>query len=345
MEFFDALSALDTIRLKVLYEFATRDSRSWDRPELQHEHCFLNDVGTEEAMNFIGDSQLVVFSGYRNVHIRQLINQRHAAGLPWVYWAEKPGVISGWLGRCYRRLFFKPLRDPRVPVWGMGNWAVNAWRLELGVGRLYCNIPYHSRLDSFLELPPKLSKKRPTRILFSGSLIRRKGVDLLVEAFLRLAREMPDLELHLVGEGSMRESLGKKCKAVSDRVVFHGFRQWHELPSLYTDADILCAPSRYDGWGLIIPEGLAAGILVVSTDQTGAALELIDEEIGWVVPANQTEPLVESLRSAIMCSSRERNIRIANGRRRVMSMDVRGGTKKFSDAVGKSLASFQGHEL
>ena len=51
---------------------------------------------------------------------------------------------------------------------------------------------------------------------------------------------------------------------------------------------VLCVPSRYDGWGLVVPEGLASGLPTIATGRTGAALDLITTGAnGWVVEANQ----------------------------------------------------------
>ena len=44
---------------------------------------------------------------------------------------------------------------------------------------------------------------------------------------------------------------------VADRVQFTGFRDWEDLPAEYGKADVLCVPSLHDGWGLVVPEGLA----------------------------------------------------------------------------------------
>ncbi|MGZ4809164.1 MAG: glycosyltransferase, partial [Thermoanaerobaculia bacterium] len=65
------------------------------------------------------------------------------------------------------------------------------------------------------------------------------------------------------------------------------------------DDDLLCAPSRYDGWGLVILEGLAAGMPVISTDGAGAARELIQQNInGWRIPADDCFALEQALREA-----------------------------------------------
>src|SRR5690606_13612865 len=72
---------------------------------------------------------------------------------------------------------------------------------------------------------------------------------------------------------------------------------WEELPAIYARADVLCAPSRHDGWGLVVPEGLAAGLPVIATDRTGAAIDLVDEgRNGWLVRAGSESALVNAVR-------------------------------------------------
>ena len=95
---------------------------------------------------------------------------------------------------------------------------------------------------------------------------------MLAQAFVRLAAERPNVRLRLLGDGPMAaESRRPLVRRVGDQVKFVGFRDWDELPGEYAQADILCVPSRHDGWGLVVPEGMAAGLPVISTAETGAA--------------------------------------------------------------------------
>jgi glycosyltransferase involved in cell wall biosynthesis len=71
------------------------------------------------------------------------------------------------------------------------------------------------------------------------------------------------------------------------------------LPGEYEAADVLCVPSRYDGWGLVVPEGLAAGLPVIATDRMGAALEFVRTgRNGWLIPAGDEEALLNAMREA-----------------------------------------------
>jgi glycosyltransferase involved in cell wall biosynthesis len=144
------------------------------------------------------------------------------------------------------------------------------------------------------------------RLLYSGSLSRRKGVDLLAQAFARVAANTPRLHLDVLGEGPLREKMASHLEPVSDQVTFHGFVKWKNLPEYYASADVLIAPSRYDGWGLVVPEGLAAGMPVIGTRRMGAAIDLIRPgETGWRLPAGDLGALVEVLQGIDRSNQRE----------------------------------------
>lgn len=344
VELFDALAASGGIDLAVVYGSRMLTDRSWSFPAIAHDYRILAEMEPAEARDMVCRSDLVVFSGYHPREIRLLISQRNSSGRPWAFWGERPGfLLPQWLGKHYRTAVFPELRDRRAAIWGIGSWAVDAYRSEYGVHRRHLNIPYFSQLNRFLGINRSDAVAPPRRLLFSGSLIKRKGVDLLLRAFVAIAPEFPDLELHLIGKGPLREQLRGLSAPVAGRVHFHGFKQWADLPAYYAQGDVLCAPSRYDGWGLIIPEGLAAGLLVVSTNRTGAALDLVDPECGWIVQAGALDPLIEALRAAVSTAGAQRLDRIARGRAIAAGQDVAAGVGRVLAAIEHSLGQVSVH--
>jgi len=338
VELFDALAASGEVDVTVLYTWRTHNSRSWDSQKLAHDHSFLSELSLAEAIHLLCGRELVVFSGYHPNQLRRLIAIRAKSGEPWAFWGERPGfMLPNWIGRYYRQAVLPELGSPMTPIWGIGSWAVDAYRHEFGSRRKLINIPYFSNLDIFFDIDRSDAVAPPRRILFSGSLIKRKGVDLLLKAFIAIAPEFPKLELHIIGDGPMLDHLRVMSTPVAERVQFHGFKQWAELPTYYANADVLCAPSRYDGWGLIVPEGLASGLLVVSTNQTGAALDLVDAECGWVVQAGALDPLIDALRAAASTTGPERLARIARGRSLVIGQDVKAGVGRILTAINESV--------
>jgi glycosyltransferase involved in cell wall biosynthesis len=342
VEFFSSVAKLADLKLRVIYVRRSASVRLWEAIPIQHEHCFLSEAPACEISSWIADCDLAVFNGYRPPEAGRLIALRHRTGKAWAFWGERPGYhFSGWLGFLYRAWALRQLRQSRAPVWGIGKWAVDGYRSELGTGRCFLNVPYYSNLDQFLAIDRRFDRRDPCRFLFSGSFIYRKGLDLVVSAFSRLVSEGRDVELHLLGAGPLERTMRARLSALSPRVCVHGFKQRHELAPAYAEADVLLAPSRYDGWGLVVVEGLAAGMPVISTYNTGAARELIDPENGWIVPAGNEQALLAAMRSAARLDPGHHKAMGQNARLVAATQNHERGAKCFAAAAATTMASFE----
>lgn len=136
------------------------------------------------------------------------------------------------------------------------------------------------------------------RLVFSGRLTQVKRVDLLIDAFVRLADVRPEWDLLLVGDGELRdELLAAVPERLKPRVTCTGFlSDQQEVSTLYRASDVLVLPSTYEPWALVINEAAAAGLAMVATDVVGAAAELIvDGKNGRIVPAGDGEALREAI--------------------------------------------------
>lgn len=118
-------------------------------------------------------------------------------------------------------------------------------------------------------------------ILFVGE---RRGYKNFAFALAGLAF-LPDLELHCVGGGPLREDEFAACStSVRARVKHLGFVTDVTLNAAYNQAVCLVYPSRYEGFGIPVVEAMKAGCPVVSVnckavvEVGGQALERLDEE-------------------------------------------------------------------
>jgi len=95
----------------------------------------------------------------------------------------------------------------------------------------------------------------------------------------------------------------------------------------YAGADVLCVPSRYDGWGLVVPEGLAAGLPVIGTDRMGAALEFVKSGVnGWLIRAGDEDALWGAMREASVMPLDEMGSR---ARESVSAHTLKSGAARF----------------
>lgn len=129
----------------------------------------------------------------------------------------------------------------------------------------------------------------------AGSLIHRKGHDILLRAFAELRRQRANCWLLIAGEGEDRASIEAVARALDlgSSVHFLGF-----VPSgpIFRDAtDIAVSPSRAEGFGLTVIEAGAFGKVVVATDTTGMDEIITDGVNGIIVPIEDAPRLTEAL--------------------------------------------------
>ena len=145
VEFFNALAWLDGWKVSIIYSRRSAKERAWQTIPIPHEHCFLDASPGSEIAQWIIDCDLAVFGGYRPAKVASLIKLRNRTGKAWVFWGERPGFhFPGWLGRQYRSWALREVRSSGVPVWGIGEWAVDGYRSELGSEHCFYNVPYFS---------------------------------------------------------------------------------------------------------------------------------------------------------------------------------------------------------
>jgi glycosyltransferase involved in cell wall biosynthesis len=304
VELFNEITAQASVDLSVAYLRNSDPSRRWQPAAAEYDCRSVSESegAFMEAARLAAEADVAIFNYYNNPLAEKLIRCRAETGKPWCFWGERPGLRRPkFAGRLFRQWKLKPLRRSCAPIWGIGEFALEEYRQEFGAERVYRNVPYFSNLERFRTAGAERKDRAQSRrvFLFCGSLTLRKGVDLVARAFVRLAREFPQVTLRIAGEGALKESIARTLSPVRQQVEFAGFKHWDELPELYAAADVLCVPSRYDGWGLVVPEGLAAGLPVIATDRMGAGLEFIRKGVnGWLITAGEEEALLRVMRLA-----------------------------------------------
>lgn len=142
---------------------------------------------------------------------------------------------------------------------------------------------YISYLSEDLEyyLQDKINNHGKT-ILYVGSLIERKGVDLLINA---IAKMKTQCELNIAGNGPLLEELKQQSIKLhlDKKIHFLGYQQNDKLRVLYQNADLFVLPTREDCYGLVIMEAMCASIPVVISKYADGAYDLVDEEVTGII--------------------------------------------------------------
>ena len=163
---------------------------------------------------------------------------------------------------------------------------------------------------------------REKKILFIGALAEQKGVDVLLDAFLDVCRQIPDVKLHIAGRGKLEALLKAKAKLehIEDGVIFHGFVTRDEAMRLYREAWIVVMPSIWwEQFGMVIPESLACGTPVIGTEVGGIKEQLEGKNYGVVVPPRDVKLLAEKM-THLLSHPEESELMGNRGRQEVLSL-------------------------
>lgn len=114
---------------------------------------------------------------------------------------------------------------------------------------------------------------RPPRggIVFAGSLLPHKGVDLLADIMNMVVKKVPSAHLYIAGGGEGKAAAERSFRqmGIADCVSWLGRKQPMEMREVYELADILLLPTRVEGFGLVIAEAMMSGIVPVVTRLSG----------------------------------------------------------------------------
>jgi glycosyltransferase involved in cell wall biosynthesis len=128
----------------------------------------------------------------------------------------------------------------------------------------------------------------------------------LILAFAEVAREHPQAELWLIGDGQRAWELCNLASAagVADRVVFWGPRS--DVPELLGQMDVFAfSTTRDEGFGIALIEAMAAGLPVVASDVPACREVLDDGAAGLLVPPGDDTRLAQAI-CALLSSERQR---------------------------------------
>lgn len=166
-----------------------------------------------------------------------------------------------------------------------------------GVEPRFRRVTDAARLDETrtrYTLPPRF-------ILGVGTLEPRKNFVGLIRAYAQFRREtgLPHALVIAGGRGWLYEAIYRQVEqeGLGDAVRFPGFVADADLPALYSLADLLAYPSRYEGFGLPVLEAMACGTPVVASDNS--SLPEAAGDAGRLIHADDTAGLAAAIAQVI----------------------------------------------
>lgn len=152
---------------------------------------------------------------------------------------------------------------------------------------VYAGVP-----DELFALP----RAEGDYLLYFGRLdVFQKGLDTLLHAVARLARERPGVELRLAGRGKDTDRVRQLAAelGIAENVRLLGAVSEEERQRLFAGARVMLMPSRFEGFGMVAAEAMAAGVPLVAA-AAGSLPEVVAEG-GVLVPLSDAGALAAAV--------------------------------------------------
>ena len=295
VDFFDYLKKHEKdCQFTIIYSSKNEDNRKWDIDQEKMENSvFLESktikikkrfdnyylhipVGVGKTLDRL-KPDVVVGSEY-NPTILQALAYCKRKKIPFVSWTD--GTLFSERNRNFVQKFLRKFVVSQANSFIGSSTKSKEAQVYYGADEKKCHISYLAvDVEKYIQTP---QGKGTGKILYVGSLIERKGVDLLFNA---MAKVKSGYSLFLAGEGQEKENLQKLAEElqIQNQVHFLGQLGREELLKHYADSDLFVLPTREDCFALVILEAICAGLPVVCSKYADGAYDLIEQGVNGFV--------------------------------------------------------------
>ena len=196
-----------------------------------------------------------------------------------------------FLGIATRRFYLRPYFDAAfLPGQRQRDFAL---RLGFPKERIFEGF-YAADVDAFADVPLLANGAANDRrtFVFAGRLVESKGVRVLLDAYAEYRETVADpWTLLVLGTGELGD-----LASGQPGVELAGFVAPARLPMHLARASFLVLPSRFEPWGVVVHEAVAAGLGCICTVRVGAADAFVrDGENGRIVAEGSVSALADAL--------------------------------------------------
>lgn len=140
----------------------------------------------------------------------------------------------------------------------------------------------------------KFNKYQKPIFLFVGRIIKRKGIDTLLDACRQLNKvNKKDYTVVIVGDGEQQESLKLFCQEhnLQDNVKWSGRIDYEMINSYYKNSDVFILPTWEDTWGVVVLEVMLFDKPVICSTGAGSSELIVNGENGYIFDPYKSDEL------------------------------------------------------
>ncbi len=268
----------------------------WKNPALRH---WLIEHGSEY--------ERIVVDGLWQYHGIAVWQTRHQHKRPYFVFCH--GMMDSWFRRRFPLKHVKKqiawwlyqgpiLRDAEAVLFtseaermesknGFWPYRLKERLVQYGTAGLPASV---DSVDPFFEAYPELKGKR--LLLFLGRIHVKKGCDLLIRSFAKVAGRDPNLDLVFAGPDNTNwrpelEAIGKEL-GVSERIHWLGMIGGDLKWQTFLAAEAFTLPSHQENFGVAVAEALSASLPVLISNKVNIWREIVADGAGFAEPDDQS---------------------------------------------------------
>lgn len=246
-------------------------------------HGLWQSVGLSAWRAMRGNAPYVVFPhGMLDPYFKRAFPVKHMK--KWVYWL----LVEYWVLRGASRVLFTCEAEERL---ARQSFWLHHWRAQVTpLGAVPPMRDPEAQREAFFAVCPTARGKR--FLLFLGRIHPKKGCDLLVNAFAKLAKLDPDVELVMAGPDPLqwRMELERQAEArgIAHRIHWPGMLLGDAKWGAYLASEAFVLPSHQENFGIAVAEALACGKPVLLSDKVNIAPDIVMDGAGLMEPDTPT---------------------------------------------------------
>lgn len=206
---------------------------------------------------------------YNKIKIPYVLEVMHITGHP------KAGNFKEWLYKILTGLFIRFSAKKAIVVRVINQEQTPEFLIKSGVDKNKIKYISAFYIDLDIFKPEVVEKKYD--IVFSGRLVRNKGIFLLLKAIKNISQASTAIKLIIIGDGSLKGEIQKFIKKnnLQNNIEFAGWLQTtDDVAKIYNQSKMMVVPSFNEGGPRVTLEAMACKISVI-TSRVGVMLDII----------------------------------------------------------------------
>ena len=230
-----------------------------------------------------------------HIHLRQAGNMGLLGSIYQIFFPNKKKTVKyagSWIGfegepftyKLQKFIVANSFLSRNLKVLAYGYWP-NAGKNVLN----FFTATYHK--NEIIEVPAR-KMQEPLKLLFVGTLTKRKRPFFVLEAASKLKKLGINVFLEFYGEGPEKDRINEFIKKnnLSNNVKLYGNKTKKEIVEAYQNAHFLILPSNHEGWPKVVAEAMVWKCLPITTPVSAVPYMLGNGERGSLI-----EPTVEAI--------------------------------------------------